>query len=84
MNTENVILATRRAFKQAGLEVPAIIVLASPEEGMKVRSMLALGYLAPAYILDGTTEYMQLEVAGVLVRWPCTKVALPGGKVELR
>lgn len=67
------VLKLRHAFLQAGLEPPAVIELASWEEGMKVLRLARTRY-ADRYrrALYGRRDdpVTEVEISGVRIRWP--------------
>ncbi len=77
------ILKFRHAFILAGLAPPAMIELASWEEGMKVlrlaRSRYADRYRRSLYGRREVAEPItQIEISGVTVRWPARRWASGG------
>jgi hypothetical protein len=70
----------RQAFAFAQIQ-PAILELATPDDGARLLRMLDIEH--QLYVEPGMTqkgEYRnQVEIMGVIVRWPTKRLAMPSG-----
>jgi hypothetical protein len=81
------VLQFRHAFLRAGLDPPAIIELASWEEGMKVlnlaRSRYTDRYRRSLFGRHGADEPItEIEVSGTTLRWPACRWTRPRADFE--
>lgn len=70
----------RRTLLRARIDLAALELL-TPEDGLKVLSLLQPEDICGRmpWLRDDGRPGAQLEVEGVLVRWPQRSIALPGG-----
>jgi hypothetical protein len=62
---------------------PAVVELSSPEDGMRLRSMLGSELLyMPQFVDPKADVWNQVELMGVIIRWPARAYAIPGGGYE--
>ena len=85
-----VLFDTRAAFIAAGFESPAVITLATHDDGMKLlmtiqqRHQLIITSTSQQYGIpiegpDGTV-WMEIELMGLKIRWPANRMAFQDGR----
>lgn len=80
----------RLSFRRAGLGVPAAIVLATHEDGMRFLSAINASGM-PLYRAGGSdahakpvehpdgSVWMEAEFAGIKIHWPANRIAVKAG-----
>lgn len=78
----------RHEFRRAGLSIPDAIILKTPEDGMRLlgtisqRWMMSFDVRETAGTLiehpDGSV-YREIEIKGMKVRWPSSRLHMPNG-----
>ncbi len=88
MDVLDMLYSVRMAFRRADMEVPAAIVLASHEDGMRLLAAIdATG--AMIYTVPGATAkpvehpdgsiWMEVQFAGMKIHWPANRFAIQAG-----
>lgn len=73
----------RTAFERHHI-TPAVIEIGSPEEGMRLRSMISPLDVMPQFVDDTAKVWNQIELVGVIIRYPAKAYAMPKGGFEWR
>ena len=80
-----------QAFRSGALQPPAMLTLADAEQGrhlvLAIKQQLGRAVrlpddaVLPTIDADGST-WIEAQVRGILVRWPATRGATPGGQLR--